>query len=263
MTQETKVLERTTGVVRLIGTDQKYHTAPVFLAPRYDEVSRTFTINGKQYKGKEVTENNEKVTIAEGTPIRVTDVDSFRFAHLQSFDMSNEQHRFLLELALGDGMVAASKKEVNNGVHRYYIEDKEREAVDKIGKTQLVFQAMEKIRAMSLEEMQDYGRLFGIHTKDQSRSQLEAALYDLSMESPNKILSVSEDRNSKHKIFLRKAIQHGIVRVVNGKYMNGTELVGANEDYAIEFLRDPQNSALVTQWNKMMKGEKANVEKTA
>lgn len=258
-----RVLSRKEGIVRLIGTEQKYHTAPVYITPKYDELTRTFFVNGKEYKGKEVMENDQKIVIAEGTPIRVTDCDSFRMAHLQSFNMAKPEDRFLLELALGDGMVAPSKLEVNNGVHRYYIEDKDKEAGDKISKSQLVYKAMEKVRAMSLEEMTDYARLLGIYTKDMSRNQLEAALYDMSLEKPNQILAVEKDGNAKYKIFLRKAVAAGIIRVSNGKYMNGNELVGANEDYAIEFLRDPQNSALTTQWNKMMKGEKTNEKANA
>ena len=35
--------------------------------------------------------------------------------------------------------------------------------------------------------------------------------------------------------------------------MNGNELVGANEDFAIEFMRDSSNNQLLTQWSKMLK----------
>jgi hypothetical protein len=260
-----EIIGRREGIVRLVGTEQKYHTSPVYIAPKFESVTRTFTIGAKSYKGKEMTENEQKIVIAEGTPggIRVSDCDSFQFKHLQRFDMSKEEDRFLLELALSDStMVAPSKADVNNGVHRYYVEDKDKEASDKVSKSQLVFNAMEKLRSMSLQEMEDYGRLLGVWTKDISRSQLEAALYDMSLEKPSKILDVATNKDSKHKIFLRKLVSSGIVRVSNGKYMNGSELVGANEEYAIEFLRDSQNNALITQWSKMLKtgqdGDKAN-----
>lgn len=258
------VLDKRTGIVRLIGTDQKYHTSPVYITPKFEEVTKTFTINGKQYKGKVVEENGEKLVVAENTPIRISDFESFRFAHLQSFDMESDEQRFLLEIALSDEMVAPNKEAVNPGIHRYYVEDKEKEAASKVGKNQRIFAAMDKLRSMSLEEMQDYGRLLQIYTKDMSRTQLEASLYDLAMNKPGDILNVSEDRNAKHKIFLRKLVQAGILRIVNGKYMNGNELVGANEDFAIEFMRDNSNNSLITQWNKMLKnGEPALEKKTS
>lgn len=247
------VLDKRTGVVRLIGTDQKYHTSPVYITPKFEEVTKTFIINGKSYKGRNIEENGQKLVISESTPVRLSDFESFRFAHLQSFNMESEEQRFLLEIALSDEMVAPNKEAVNPGIHRYYVEDKEKEASSKVSKNQRIFAAMEKLRNMSLEEMQDYGRLLQIYTKDMSRTQLEASLYDLAMNKPNDILDVSEDRNAKHKIFLRKLIQAGILRIVNGKYMNGNELVGANEDFAIEFMRDSSNNQLLTQWSKMLK----------
>ena len=176
--------------------------------------------------------------------------------------MESEEQRFLLELALADEMVASSKDEINPGVHRFYIEDKEKEADSKISKNQRVFLAMEKLRSMSLEEMQDYGRLLQIFTRDMSRAQLEAALYDLALLKPMDILNVSEDKNSKHKIFLRKLVQADILKLVNGKYMSGNELVGANEDFAIEFMRDSSNNALITQWNKILKSSQPQAATT-
>jgi hypothetical protein len=263
MSKETQeILEKRTGIVRLVGTDQKYHTSPVYITPKFEEVTKTFYVGDKSYKGKVESEDNEKVVVADGTPIRLTDHDSFRFAHLQTFNMESEEQRFLLELALADEMVASSKDEINPGVHRFYIEDKEKEADSKISKNQRVFLAMEKLRSMSLEEMQDYGRLLQIFTRDMSRAQLEAALYDLALLKPMDILNVSEDKNSKHKIFLRKLVQADILKLVNGKYMSGNELVGANEDFAIEFMRDSSNNALITQWNKILKSSEPQAATT-
>ena len=41
--------------------------------------------------------------------------------------------------------------------------------------------------------------------------------------------------------------------------MNGTVVVGISEDFAIHWLKDPKNSAIVTQWISSMKGFQSNV----
>ena len=78
-----------TEKVRIIAIDKKYQTAPVFAAPLYDEVGKTFTVDGKVYQGKKQDSNDENSpVVAEGTPIRMTDNDSYRYIHLQNFDMT-------------------------------------------------------------------------------------------------------------------------------------------------------------------------------
>jgi len=252
MTQE-DLKEMTSGTVRLVGVNNKYHVAPVFIAPKFNDVTKTFTIGGKEYKTKIAEENNEKIFVADGTPIRITDLDAFRYTHLQSFDLAFEEQRFLLSMALDDAMVAPNKEAVNpDSEHRYYIEDKESEALDAIKKSTLVYDAMQKIKDMPLEEQVDYARLLGIYRPDISKTRIEAELMRIAMEKPSEITKIANDRDSKHKVFLKKLVNAGIVRVANGKYLNGTELVGANEDFAIQFLRDEHNSKLIADWTKML-----------
>lgn len=256
--EATEIQDSTSGLVRLVGVNSKYHVAPVYLTPKFNEVTKTFTIGGVIYKTEMSDDNNEiKTYVAIGTPVRITNVDAFRYAHLQSFDMSQEDQRFLLTIAMDDVMVAPNKESVNpDSVHRYYIEDKESEAKETISKSTLVLDAMQKIKSMSLEEMTDYARLLQIFRPDISRMQIEAELMRLAIEKPADIIAVASDRNAKHKILLKKLVNAQILEIRGGKFMNGAELIGANEDFAIEFLRDANNSKLVEDWIKMLTPKK-------
>lgn len=242
--------------VRLIAIDSKYHTSPVFAAPKYNEITKEFSINGKIYKGKKSDNTENSPVISEEAPVRLTDQDSYRLAHLMEFKIGDPVDEFLLDVALESGYVAKSKAEVNPGtIHRFYLEDKEQEATSLITKAELSFAAMTQIKAMSLEDMENCARLIGGLMKNMSKKQIEAYLMKEATEHPQRVLDSLEDKNKKQRIFLNKLLDNKIVEIRSGKYYHGKELIGVNEDFAIEFIKDSRNSTLITQWHQQMKGK--------
>lgn len=245
-------VEDTKTTVRLIGISDKYHVAPAYITPKFDEITREFIVGGKRYKGKTHSTEDNAPIIAEGTPVRVSDVDSYRIAHLQNFDPSNEVEMFLLQIAKDSGFVAENKAAINPAVHRYYIENKEEEAMVVVSKADRTYEAMGKIKSMSLEEMIDFGRLVGIYTKNMSKTLAESALVKMAQDKPDFILSSYNDKNKKVRTFLKKLVSAHIIRIQNGKYVYGNDLIGVNEDFTIEYLKDTTNNALISQWNSML-----------
>jgi hypothetical protein len=249
--------------VRLIASDKKYQTAPVFIAPIYTESTMSFDVNGKVYKGKKVSEGDEAVVVADGTPIRMSDVDSYKFSHLQEFVSGSPVDDFFVELLRGSGMVAKNKQSVNPDYHRFYFENHEDEAIATISKAELTFDALSRVKGLSIEEMEDYCRLLGENVLRLTKKQIEAKLMNVAYNKPKDLLDLFDDKNRKQKMFLRKLIEKGIVRITNGKYTYGTDLIGANEDFAIQYLKDPNNNSMVSQWNQMIKrGSNSEVEAT-
>jgi len=246
--------------VRLVAANKDYQTAPVFLAPKFTEGSMEFDINGKKYKGKKITEGDEAIVIVEGMALRVSDVDSYKFSHLQEFVLGDEADELLLEIARGSGLVAKNKQSINPIFHRFYFEDREDDAKDTISKAELTFDAISRVKGLSAEEMEDYCRLLGENVTRLTKVQIEGKLMKIAYDKPKDLIDVFEDKNRKQKMFLRKLVERGTLRLSNGKYMYGTELVGANEDFAIQYLKDPNNNAMVTQWNQMMKRNTASAE---
>ena len=256
MEQTTETIEKR-APVRLVGISSKYHTAPAFVCPRFDAVMGTFTVGDKVYKGEKISKHGEEPALyaAIGTPINVTNVESFRIAHLQNFNLDNPADEFILEMAKHSGFVALNKKDINPGSeHRYYIEDKDQEAVQTISKAAKIRKALDHISSISAEKMEDVCRLLGLYIKGMSKTQAQAGLEQRAMDKPDDILSVFQDKDKEVKVFLKKLVDEAIVTITDRKYYHGKELLGISEDFAIEFLKDTNNRDLVGQLNKQLKG---------
>lgn len=248
------------NIKRLVAIDKKYHEAPVFIIPK--ENPQTRQIN--DYIGRLPESMRDKVTISlkpkEDKDGNVVDELVVRVQHLMAFDLNIANEALLFEIVKEDDMIAASKSQVNPDYHRFYIEDKEREATATISKSKLKGKAFEVISGLSLEQMENYARVLGKFVPGLSQTQIESALYEVAEEKPQLILDVDNDKDLKHKIFLRRLLDRQILHMDNGKYMNGKDLVGINEDYAIHWLKDPMNSSLITQWGTMLNGGSVQFE---
>ena len=187
----------------------------------------------------------------------IVDEMVIRVQHLMAFDLNNANERLFFEVVKDDEMIAESKSKVNPDYHRFYIEDKEREAAATITKSKLKRKAFEVIDELSSDQRENYARVLGKWVAGLSGSQVESALYDVAEETPQLVLDVNNDKDLKHKIFLRRLVEAYILHMDNGKYMNGKDLVGINEDYAIHWLKDPNNSSLISQWGRMLEQGKA------
>lgn len=242
------------NIKRLVGIDKKFHEAPVFIIPKQDPQTRQV----KDYKKLLPEALAKEVSISllpkEDKDGNIVDELVVRVQHLMTFDLSVANEALLFEVVKEDNMIAGSKSEVNPDYHRYYIEDKEREAAATISKSKLKGKAFEIIRGLSMEQMENYARVLGKFMPGLSQGQIEGALYEAAEEKPQSIMDVDNDKDLKHKIFLRRLLDKYILHMDNGKYMNGKDLVGINEDYAIHWLKDPMNSSLITQWAKMLEG---------
>jgi len=231
-------------IKRLIATDKKYHEAPVYICAKEDP--RTKTLVDYESRLSEAEIENLHVKLDTDTQLRVS--------HLMTFDLSNPNDKIHFEVIRDDKLIAESKDKINPSVHRYYIEDKEYEASVAISKTRLKAKAFKVIALLSLEDMINYSRILGKYAKGLSGTQVEALLYEYCENEPQKILDIAEDRDLKYKILLHKLLDNQFILVRNGKYMNGSEPIGINENYCVMWLKDPKNSVIITQWVSMMDG---------
>jgi len=241
-------MELTSNIKRLVAIDKKFHEAPVFIIPKED--SRTKKVI--DYKGRLSEELQENVTVSlEPTRDRddkIIDEVSIRVQHLQVFDLSNPNDALFFEVVKDDQMIAPSKDAINPIKHRYYIEDKEKEAVVTISKSKLKKKAFDVIASLSTEQQENYAKILGKYVRGLSGTQIESALYAVADDKPQTILDVDNDKDLKYKIFLRRCVEKTFIHMDNGKYMNGKDLIGINEDYAIQWLKDPRNNPIVSQW---------------
>lgn len=247
-------MNNTSNIKRLVATDKKYHEAPVFIAPKEDSKTRKVI----DYASRVPEELREQITISlepkKDRDDNVIDEMIVRASHLQVFDLNNGNDCLLFEVVKEDNMIAPSKDAVNPQFHRYYIEDKEKEATALISKSKLKSQAFAIIAQLSTEQMENYARVLGKYVKGLSGTQIESALYEITEKTPQLILDVDNDKDLKYKIFIRRCLDRQIIHMDNSKYMNGKDIIGINEAYAILWMKDPSNSPLITQWNRMLDG---------
>lgn len=255
----TDTIDIQTGKKKLIGIDKRFHTAPVFITPKLDETSSEFVVGDIRYKATKTKEGKDgdiDVFVMDDPkcPLKFSSNDSFQIGHTKEFDMSNPTDRFIYSVAMNSDFVARTKAEVNPQFHRYYVEDLETDALDEIKKADLFWEASNVIRSMaSGEEKLDFARVVGAGNRKMSDNQVHASLMKLAKENPKVILDAWADGNRKVRQFLRKLVEAGTVTMKNSSYYYGKELVGVNEEFAVQYLKEPNNNAIVTQWNATLK----------
>jgi len=241
-------MELTSNIKRLVAIDKKFHEAPVFIIPKEDQ--RTKRVIDYKSRLSEAMQKEVTVTLepTRDRDDKIIDEVSIRIQHLQVFDLTNANDALFFEVVKADQMIAGSKSEINPIKHRYYIEDKEKEAVVTISKSKLKKKAFDVIASLSTEQQENYCKILGKFVIGLSGTQIESALYSVADENPQTILDVDNDKDLKYKIFLRRCLEKTYLHMDNGKYMNGKDLIGINEDYAIQWLKDPRNNPIVSQW---------------
>ena len=255
------------GKKKLIGIDKRFHTAPVFITPKLDETSSQFVIGDIKYKAIKVKEGKDgDVEVFymddEKCPVKFSSNDSFQIGHTKEFDMSDATARFIFSIAMDSGFVAPSKAGVNPQFHRYYVEDLETDAIDEIKKADQFYEASKVVRSLAVgSEQLDFARVVGAGNGKMSPNQIHASLMKMSKENPKVILDAWADGNRKVRQFLRKLVEAGTITMKNSTYYYGKEVVGVNEEFAVQYLKEPNNNAIVTQWNATLKGQTAETVK--
>src|SRR5687768_5045190 len=118
----------TSNIKRLVATDKRYNEAPVFIVPKIDSKTRKV----RDYASRIPEELRSQITVNLEPELdkdnKVVDELVIRTSHLMIFDLSNANDALFFEVVKEDEMIASSKETVNPQIHRFYIEDKEKEA---------------------------------------------------------------------------------------------------------------------------------------
>ena len=85
--------------------------------------------------------------------------------------------------------------------------------------------------------MNDVSILLGF-SSDLDELMLKASIIKFANSSPDKFLSLLNDMDKEHRIFLKKALEKGVLSKPNGVWKHGTLNVGLTDDQAIFWLKD-------------------------
>ena len=98
-------------------------------------------------------------------------------------------------------------------------------------------EAITTASSLSDNEMNDLSILMGLDPNLDSMM-LKARLIQYANSNPDKFLSLLNDMDKEHRIFLKKALGKGVLSKPNGVWKHGTLNVGLTDDQAIVWLKD-------------------------
>jgi len=231
------------NIIRIVASKAEYRVAPFFVTPSM----------GKNKKYKTGQENLTETELKKQT-LKIDPEESYPVKHNMVLDLSIEQDKIMYNfLVTKDDIIAASKKDVVPGVHHFYFEDKEVEAKMDVAKADLEYEAETLIRKMSSVEAEDFARMLGEPVKSMRPVQVQAALKKKARLNPQLIIDALQDKDKDYKIMLNRLVDADVIaKKDGGKYYNGAELIGINEFYAVQFLKDKKNVDLVNQWMQLI-----------
>jgi hypothetical protein len=98
-------------------------------------------------------------------------------------------------------------------------------------------EAITTASSLSNKEMNDLSILLGL-SSDLDELMLKASIIKFANSSPDKFLSLLNDMDKEHRVFLKKALEKGVLSKPNGVWKHGTLNVGLTDDQAIVWLKD-------------------------
>ena len=98
-------------------------------------------------------------------------------------------------------------------------------------------EAITTASSLSNNEMNDVSILLGF-SSDLDELMLKASIIKFANNSPDKFLSLLNDMDKEHRIFLKKALEKDVLSKPNGVWKHGTLNVGLTDDQAIVWLKD-------------------------
>ena len=251
------------ATVRILATSETYRRAPYYFTPHQDDKTKKWLtgqdVNWKpgevDGRKKFVFATDEDKKRADNEPLVIDPNESYMVKHGQQFNLDVPADGILLKFLQSYGdIIAAKKSDIVPGRHRYYIENADEEAKETISKVEAEYNAMTEIKKMSLEEMQSFARVIGVgKVGTLSKTQVEAALFERCKLQPAYIMQALEDPNRKVKAFLKTLIEKNVIRLFNGKYMYGNEIMGLNEMAVIDFFKAKENANMVSEFGRLLK----------
>tara|TARA_R110000824_G_scaffold14378_8_gene61220 strand:- start:979 stop:1728 length:750 start_codon:yes stop_codon:yes gene_type:complete len=98
-------------------------------------------------------------------------------------------------------------------------------------------EAITTASSLSDKEMSDVSILLGLNPNLDSLM-LKANIIKFANSSSDKFLSLLNDMDKEHRVFLKKALEKGVLSKPNGVWKHGTLNVGLTDDQAIVWLKD-------------------------
>ena len=90
---------------------------------------------------------------------------------------------------------------------------------------------------LNIVESRDIARLLKVSLNFDD-DVLKAKIINMANQNPEKFLNTYHDEDKSHKIFIKKAVEKGLIKYSNDTFRHGKVAIGTNEQRVIEWLLD-------------------------
>ena len=171
-------------------------------------------------------------------------------------DLDLIEHKLKYRVLLEHPFVAKPGEKVNSSVHMVKIYDEYAEAKEKNIKFTSKVKAMSIIAKLSLSEQIEFSKLFGIKSPESLMTDiLFNKLVEFAERDPKTFVETYEDKNRDLRILLVNLERAGIITKKGTAYYYNQEVIGANEDLVISYLKETKNQPVLIQLKKLLKSK--------
>ena len=159
-------------------------------------------------------------------------------------DDSIPRQAMIIKFLQGHKRVATSLDRLDAGKD-YLLINREAEAVEQNKQNKLRRDAIKEFDKLSLDQMRQCLRLFGMSADRMSNELVESSLFNLVDKQPKKFFDKWVNNKSKETEFLlEQAIAKGVIRKDKTNYFYGTDMFATSLDEAIAYLDNKKNQDL-------------------
>lgn len=167
----------------------------------------------------------------------------------KTLDLAEPMHKIIYNLMKVHPRVCLDPSKYNPGIHQIVLTDKEAEAEARIKLSDRKMKAYRALDEMSTSEMRKFLYLYGVNSKDASDTMIRSKIMEFVESDPDKFNTYYYDANKEERVFLKTLQSKGIVRKNGSSYFYGESgedsiHLGANDEMAIEFLKNAKNQEL-------------------
>lgn len=249
--------------VQLKAIKQDFERAPTYVTPFFDPVKHEFHVGDKRYKAyeRENAKGDEArwITKDEECPFRLSDnMLGIRLEHNMELNPDDSMDALILQVARDSGLVALNMQSVNTaGSHRLYIMDAKADAKAATLKADKAFEAMNIVRSMSLGDKRDLAFYMRQPVKTMDEVMVDGYVKNLALTDPDSVIKSTQAQDYKVRALLLRFIQYGLLTNEGGQIKNGSNVVGVDEDGAVQFMKIKSNRTFVEQLMQKLAEEEA------
>ena len=217
----------------------------------FDYIAPYFTRSGSIYTGLTPDEERyyEKVLgYAEGTLAKSSDFWKTFCVKVGSrtvlLDDQYPRQAMIIKFLSGHKRVATSLDKLDAGKD-YLLINREAEAIEQNKQNKMRRDAIKEFDKLSLDQMRQCLRLFGMSSDRMSNELVESTLFNMIDKNPKKFFDKWINNKAKDTEFLlEQAIAKGVIRKDKTHYFYGTDMFADSLDDAIAYLDSKKNQDL-------------------